>query len=171
MISWYCLNIKLKIKIPNSQLLYWYIPTHSQHFTKIEFTKISDFLVKKEIDPELMTLEGKPERGISDAAINNQKYTALLAYYRLDNYSNFEIKETNFIHFAKSVMQSKDRIPNSIVKEPSASTKAIPYEKSRDQEERSSLFGGFIDILSNQFEQPCSSEKKKQTKFFQSTGV
>ena len=50
----------------------------------------------KEIDPELMTFEGEPERGISDAAINSRKYTALLAYYRLDNYSNSEIKEAIF---------------------------------------------------------------------------
>ena len=92
--------------------------------------------MKKEIDPERMTFEGKPERGISDAAINNRKYIVLLVCYRLDNYSNSEIKEAIFLHFAKSVMVSKDRIPNSIVKEPSASTKAIPDEKSRDLEER-----------------------------------
>ena len=76
----------------NSKLLFWYIPTYSQLFTKIKFSKIGEFLVKKEIDPELMIFEGEPEIGISDAAINNQKYTALLAYYRLDNYSNSEIK-------------------------------------------------------------------------------
>ena len=120
----------------NPKLLYWYIPTHSQHFTKVEISKTGDFLVKKEIDPELMTFEGEPERGISDAAINNRKYTALLAYYRLDNYSNSEIKATIFLHFAKSAMESKDRIPDSIVNESSASTKAIPDEKSRDLEER-----------------------------------
>ena len=57
--------------------------------------------MKKEIDPELMTLEGEPERGISDAAINNRKYTALLAYYRLDNYSNSEIKEAIFYTSSK----------------------------------------------------------------------
>ena len=83
-----------------------------------------------------MTFKGEPERGISDAAIYNRKYTALLAYYRLDKYSNSEIKEAIFLHFAKSVMESKDRIPDSTVKEPSASTKVIPDEKSRDLEER-----------------------------------
>ena len=52
--------------------------------------------MKKEIDPELISFEGKPERGISDTAINNRKYTALLAYFRLDNYSNSEIKAAIF---------------------------------------------------------------------------
>ena len=83
-----------------------------------------------------MTFEGEPERGISDVAINNRKYIALLAYYRLDNYSNSKIKEAIFLHFTKSVMESKDRIPDSIVKELSASTKAISDEKSREFEER-----------------------------------
>ena len=93
-------------------------------------------MVKKEIDPELMIFEGESESGISDAAINNLKYTALLAYYRLDNCSSSEIKAAIFIHFSESVMESKDRIPDSIAKEPSASIKAISDEKSRDLEER-----------------------------------
>ena len=65
---------------------------HNNRFILLSTLETKEQLPSLENSDELMTIEGQPKVGISEAAKNNKLYSNLLVDHGLDSSSNSDIK-------------------------------------------------------------------------------